>query len=451
MRTILRVTVSLFGVLVFVVAAVLGINAFDQDLSADARRLLAAPTVVVAPSENLYVAMVGFNAPADVQMATAGQMRIAAHQLGAPVEYADALSAPLRFHGKADFCNPARASCIEAVRTHAVAVLQMAVDNVELYRRYLQLHDLPRFAEAPSQSRDTPSMQVPLEVRNLFLAYTLWRVKHATATDERAAALADLGRDIRTWRRMLTGEGGIAAKMTAIGYLHADYALLADIIGDRDIDIAPHADEVEAMFDAVRAADWQIAAAFEPEFRLSARVYDDLRAKKRAAASEASGLARYTDLGAAYFFLPNATQNLNAAHMRQFQQLARTEPRLYRTASLGLDQWRKDRLELQPNWIHNPAGKMLLSLDATKYEQHILSAYDIAVFQQLVRMAYDLRMQQVPAAQVSAYLERFPDRARHPVDGDWFVWTPATAELAMQPLGKQPHGRRFSVPVVTGS
>jgi hypothetical protein len=55
----------------------------------------------------------------------------------------------------------------------------------------------------------------------------------------------------------------------------------------------------------------------------------------------------------------------------------------------------------------------------------------------------------VTADQIAAHLERFPDLARHPVDGAWFHWTPESKQLSMKPLGKHPRGRRFAVPVVS--
>lgn len=448
MRAVLRIIFSLCGLVVFAVAAVLGINAFDQDLSADAKRLITAPRTAVPPGENLYVAMVGFNAPADVHMAAAGQMRIAAHELGTRPEYATHSTPSLAFKGKADLCNPAVRSCIEVVRAHSVEILQQAVENVELYRRYLQLHDLPRFEEVQSHTQDRLSMHVPPAVRNLFLAYTLWRVTHAADAGERTAALADLRRDIETWRRMLIGEGSLRAKTLAMDYLHADYALLADIVGDPAIDLAPHAEDIEAMFSVLRMEDWQIPEVFETEFRPSARMYEELREQKRATGNGESAWSRFTELGSAYFFLPNATQNLNAAYMREWQRVARTEPRLYHAALQQLKQWRNDKIEFHAHWIYNPIGKVLLTVAKPSYERELQRAYDIAAFQQLVRMAYDLRMQKVTAAGVRAHLERFPDLARHPIDGSWFQWSPQTRQLSMKPLGDQPRVRRFAVPVV---
>ena len=84
MRTFLRRAIRLFAwtaatlvtlALLLVVYAFL-INGFDEPLSPKAKALLAEPPHTARPEDNLYVAMMGFQAPAGESPITAGQQRV---------------------------------------------------------------------------------------------------------------------------------------------------------------------------------------------------------------------------------------------------------------------------------------------------------------------------------------------------------------------------------------
>jgi hypothetical protein len=80
-----------------------------------------------------------------------------------------------------------------------------------------------------------------------------------------------------------------------------------------------------------------------------------------------------------------------------------------------------------------------------------LRAYDAAAFKRLVRLGWEIRNQKIDDKSIPSFMQRHPEWATHPVDGKPFVWDEKTREIAVQPLGKQPKDRRFSIPVWGGA
>ena len=76
-----------------------------------------------------------------------------------------------------------------------------------------------------------------------------------------------------------------------------------------------------------------------------------------------------------------------------------------------------------------------------------MRAYDGLAFQRLVRLGYEIRNQKVEDKAVPSFMQQHPQWASHPVDGRPFVWDETKREIAVQTLGQQPEGRRFSIPV----
>jgi hypothetical protein len=117
---------------------------------------------------------------------------------------------------------------------HREQVEKLLSDNRELYERYLALQDLRGYHDTARPSIFLPSgwdIGLVGQTRKLFLAELVLRMRGG-APNEQRAALADLGKDMRLWRIVLTGEGTMISTMVAVAYLQADYLVLADMIAD---------------------------------------------------------------------------------------------------------------------------------------------------------------------------------------------------------------------------
>jgi hypothetical protein len=238
---------------IFVVALV-AINAFDETLSEEARLLLEAPRSTLPPEQNLFVALAGFQAPSGTSPVAAGQAAIAEQaRISAlpPREgfaaYEKILEAPLLTYKGKPLCQPMTESCWTDVSARTARIRRDLAANRELYQRYLQLHVVPSYAEVNSGTNSPIVAYVPRAVRALFAADVALRVKDAATGSGRAAALADLDRDVVTWRRALIGGPSLVSAMVPVANLHGDHALLGDIVADPSINLAPHEAQIETM------------------------------------------------------------------------------------------------------------------------------------------------------------------------------------------------------------
>src|SRR5262249_53354364 len=114
LRRALVVAKWAIGSLFILCLLLLGINAFDEDLSPEVRSLLTPLPNPYRPEENLCLALLGFDTK-DGDPIKAGQARLAAYEIEAVVALKEPQRVPdaawlqrvdLRFQGKVGFCTP---------------------------------------------------------------------------------------------------------------------------------------------------------------------------------------------------------------------------------------------------------------------------------------------------------------------------------------------------------
>jgi len=440
-----------------------GINWFDEDLSPEAKALLIAPPNPYKPEENLYLALLGFDAKEGVSPITAGQAKVAVYEK----EIAAVRKAPqyvlrifpdapwqnkekLEFRGKVDFCLPLTKSCLANVEIHNADIDRMLKTNRELNRRYANLHGLKGYYETATPSIYLISPYAPSPVRQLYLVNIALRTQSSVRA-QRNAAIADLLADIRTWRLELTGSGALISKMLAVAYLQGDHALLADIIADGKLDLADASPEIQSTLE-LSEDDWKIGKIVAFEYRISDFMWDQLRVTKGRqllvdSASEERSWERFFDQISSLFIRINATQNLQARLATQQQKMADAGPAKFFVALDAYRLWLRDNVEFRVHYIYNPFGKILISIGTSSYENYYLRAYDGAAFQRLVRLGYEIRNREIEDKAVPLFIQKHPEWASHPVDGRPFTWDEKKREIAVQTLGQQPKDRRFSIRV----
>jgi hypothetical protein len=102
---------------------------------------------------------------------------------------------------------------------------------------------------------------------------------------------------------------------------------------------------------------------------------------------------------------------------------------------------------LSPDLLYNPVGKILVGLAISRNDTYPLRVYDVAAYQRLVYLVFQLKRQHIATTAVPAFLLAHPDWSTHPVDGKPFRWNAETGELAVNTLGEHLNGQRFSVRV----
>ena len=436
------------------------VNSHDEPLTPQAQALLQLPPDPCRVEDNVYLALEGFDAPAGQSVTAVGRARIAHYNQSidqvlrdpAPARVAS-LSAQdprrLAFRGAVGFLHPLDGSVWSESAEHSQEVEKLLADNSELFRRYLEMLPMRSYCESARPSEFAPLPRAPGEVRTLFLGAIALHLR-SPFVRERERALADLEADVQLWRSVLTAKGALLSKMLSIACLQSDYLLLADVIGDRRAlpGGAPEAGFLVPVFDL---GDFDIGSAFAAEFRTTASVltrsgdpsptelYPDGRRRGAFHGWLRSAGNRLTE----HFFKLNATENLFARQTAR-QMRAAADPRKARDNTR--DGW---LLEEQSVWTlplsYNPVGKVLASVATPVYDNYPRRAWDAAALQRLVRVAYEIRLRQIDAAGVPAFLEGHPEWSTHPADGRAFLWNARAGELRVPTLAQYPPGRRFTV------
>jgi hypothetical protein len=454
-RRVLAVAKWTAGIVLVLVLLFIGINLFDEDLSQEAKALLIAQPNPYRPEENLYLALLGFEAERGRSPTAAGEARVAVYEK----EAAAALKDPpteindfpdhawqkrqqLHFAGNADFCQPLTKSCLTGVEIHRREINQLLRVNRELYGRYSRLHDLKGYYETATPSQYFMIAYPPSSVRQLYLANIALR---ALARDrlQRKTSIADLLADIRTWRRELTGSGSLISKMLAVANLQGDYALLADMLADGRIDLEDNSDQIRSVLEQPED-DWKIGSIFAFEYRLRAYVWEQVRVRGPHSFWDFDS---WVDQVTSLFFKKNATQNLEAKLMMRFQALEDSDPAKFLAARDDHRKWLRDHLDFGVHFIYNPIGKTLMNVASNTYEGYYLRSFDGAAFQRLTRLGFEIRIRKIDDKAIPSFMQQHPQWASHPVDGSQFVWDEKKREIAVQTMGQQPKDRRFSIPV----
>ena len=451
---------GVIGLVVLLIVSALAINAHDESLTPQAQALLVAPPNPDPPEDNLYFAILGIDAPAGASATLAGQAKVEEFNRSLPERLRDPsmeslTAAPqrtpggLEFQGKFAF---AIKSYWRDVPAHRAEVEQLLAANRELLERYEDLHHRHGYCDTAQPSLvGAPLAFVPGDLRSLYLAQMVLQLQ-ASEPRVRRQALDDLHDDVATWQTVLTGQGTLVSTMLAIAYLHWDELVLADAIADPGFALPLEAQDAERIAPLFALGDWNIGRAFAAEFRAQ-----DAMLRQTARINETGGFAppdpdagplrralqgAWAGTGAPFFKL-HATENLFAA------MAARRMRQADFSAAAAADAGAEPSL-VNLRMIYNPGGKGLATLVTSFDEQYPARAADGAAFQRLLRLAYEIRRQQVATAAIPAFLAQHPQWSTHPAGGRPFIFDAGSGEIRVPTVARQPPKRAFSVPVWKG-
>jgi len=462
---IARFSLKVVGVLAIVVLAILlacfAVNLHDEPLATEAKALAAVPANSYGPNENIYISVAGFDASAAQSVVATGEARIREYnqaldwRLAHPTDFAAYSSKTdpdaLKFSGTSDFCGSPPLSVWSETKKHRLEIAALLSANHELFQRYLGLHRLRGYFETARPSYLAPFYFVPQPVRCLFLSDIADRIQTGSLEQKRGA-IEDLSQDLRTWKLIMQGQGTLISKMIASASLHRDLMLLAEAVTDPSTDMGLFEGKQGDALTPFPTMDWNIGSAFGAEFRATVPLYGQMTSAKWAISGmDEERVTWWQRLWLAFqmnFFKYNATENLSARQMVQLTKLAVSDPQRFSAAREEYHAWLRDNEDLiSPRTIFNPIGKILVSIAAPAYEEYVLRAYDVAAFQRLVYLAYQIRRQGIELSDIPTFLKQHQEWSTHPVNGTPFRWNLQSKELTADPVGPSPTGRRFSVVV----
>lgn len=446
-RVASKVIGATLGLFIALLLVWFGFNLFDQPLSAGARAILAVPPDPYPAKDNVYVALVGFDAPAGSSIITVGQERIEEYERSRDRALADGRvgwviapsqgAAKLKFKGGLDARSLLSPSVWAAARSQSARIAALTAANQELYQRYLSLHGMQGYFESGESIESASGLFATTPLRSLFLANIAARIRTGTPSQQLAAA-ADLEQDLRLWKIVLDGTGGMLAKMAAAQALHADLLLAADMVTDPGCDLTFLRTRGDSLLTPFSLQSWNIGNAYEVEMRWEAPVFAALPRGVRHVAWP----QRATNWFSMQFFEPHATENLYARRTQRLRALAEGDPASYLARRDAYDAWA--RHSLSPASFYNPVGRILMAL-STLNEDFPAQVYDVAAFQRLVFLAYQLRLQHVPFSEVAKFMAQHPEWSTHPVGGVPFRWQPASGRIEVLPVAHEPPGRIFAL------
>lgn len=451
MPGIVRVAAKIGGAIVGLILALLlvwvGINLFDQPLSATARAILATPPDPYPAADNVYVALVGFDAPAGQSIITVGQERIDEHNraLARSLEARNTgwvIELPprarkLEFKGQADTGSLRISSVCGSAKDDRAQVFDLIDANRELYQRYLSLHGMHGYFVSAGPADSAAGFLAATSLHSLFLASTANSIQAGTPAQQQAA-LGDLGQDMHLWETVLDGTGGMLAKVVAVQALHADLLLAGEIVTDPACDLTFLRGQGDSLLAPFSLQNWKIGNAYEVEMRWEVPA---MAAMSRGA-SDGPWLQRAGNWFGMRFFKLHATENLDAQRTQRLRALAEGDPATYLARREKYDTWIRDNVSSAG--FYNPVGKILVAL-STANERFPAQVYDVAAFQRLVYLAYQVRVHRVPLADVAKFMAQHPQWSTHPIGGMPFRWDPASGRLAVSPAGHEPPGEIFAL------
>lgn len=442
------------------IAVLLIANAADENLSAEVRAILAPPPSRYPDSENLFVLLAGLDAPADRSPLAAGEANIAAYRRVvtehlplrgmSPAEVGKTpKAARLTVTTDLPQWNMLTSSVWENARAAHPELASWTSENRVLLDRYSALAATQGYEEEPLRSSIALFYSVPQSLRALYLAGIADAVQSAADT-ERRAAIKSLADDVALWRRMLQGEGTLVSKMVATASLHADFILLADMIEDRSVPLDQIQNGAAAVLEAWPVDSWKIGKAFRTEFRRSSAVLADAREDPEHFLHAFDPgwdwvQRRSTDLGR-LLVKHNATRNLQARILERLSAVADGDPARYSENARAYVDWFGQLASWSfPAILYNPIGKSLVDLGGPGFLDYPLRVYDVAAFQRLVVLAWQLRAQSVAPAVVPGFMAAHPEWSTHPVERVPFAWDAQSGEIQVVPRARTQPGRRFGI------
>jgi hypothetical protein len=456
-RIAAKIAAGLLAVVILIVIALFLANSFDVRLSAQAKALLAAPANPFTADQNMYLAMAGLEGPRTRPIVEMGQERIAAYDralksmllspdIGADIEK-KWNSAKLAFDGKLETGAPRSSSIWIYAKTHRQDIAVSLNSNQQLYRRYLSLHPLLGYYETAQPSFMAPVIVLPQQLRALFLADVAARLQSGSPQQQQDS-LTDLRQDLQLWRAVLKGDGTLFSKMIAVASLHGDLILAADLIADPKTDLKSLDDVLDSMLVPWDLKDYRIGNAFAAEYRARATLYGTVTAANELVGTSASSSwwTKAANAFQAHFFRPNDTENMDAEFTARRISLNDSTPGEFLRNRKVYEVWlEKEGANPSPSYVFNPVGKILASLSAVQKDTYALRAFDVAAYQRLVYLVFQIKRQRIATADIASFMQAHRDWSTHPVDDETFSWNADSGEIAANSLGDRSKAQRFSI------
>jgi hypothetical protein len=440
MKKVLKACLIVFLALVMLpLAVLLGVNAFDEELTPQAAGYGAPRSPVVPGTENGYYALLALGAPdgADgIMYARAWIDEARAAARGQRLEKRQAENRSKRPIP----CDAGQTSCLAAAKAKPDEVKE----HLEAYRE-----DLARYETLLGFKRYEEVLDYPLRVSTGFPHYGSVTGAHrayvlrAAVEAQRAnveGAVAAIERDIAFQRTMMTGARTLLGKIVASVDYWRDLAFLSDLMQTRPAEVRPHLPRLREM---VKDTDFPAAgmsAIVESEFAFRKAVL------KNPLDSQGVGgaPALVEKLAVRFLYKPNATLNQEVQHLAT---IAAAMDLPVNQGSDALAKIMQEGAQMTPwQYVDNPAGNFLRRVAVTdegKEAYARLRLHDARAYARLVALQAQVLAANVETGRVGAFIAAADARFHDPYTGKPMAWDPASKRLSFQAQARTTQQRKL--------
>lgn len=407
-----------------ILASFLGINAFDEALEPGALAIIHAQPRV-KPEKNAYFYLIGLTAPQDRAPSEFGQQCVAS--LSEISKNRDATVAwltssdrdcanyedTLRRKGSSIACEQQQEPCLAHYQKQNAAIKLLAETHKAALQRYAQLLTMDHYEEAPYTNHLTTTFPIDL-ANELYPAVSASKLREGDtqAFIQRSAAEA------KFYRMVLRGNSGFLSKLMAIVGINRTARLVSDAV-------RAHPNIAKEYYETLLTISHPLSAA---ERSLESVVMSDIKylASTLVYGADEPDTSWHDRLLTRFSLKYNATINFKYRDLPGWRDLSQRPTEKYLAAEKAAlakltSPWRGNYVHM----MYNPMGKLLTGLGSANYSDYLRRMIDSDGKLRLVSLQIQIAAQQIPEAEIPAFLESADPRFRDPYTGQPMQWNKA--------------------------
>jgi hypothetical protein len=226
--------------------------------------------------------------------------------------------------------------------------------------------------------------------------------------------------------------------MVATSQYLRDLAFAADLLQNRASDLKPFMQRLTEVLKPIDPAALRLDVALETDFLQGKQTL-----KNPTVADKLAPGSIYDQIGAKYFYKPNATINEIYRRYVQSAELSRRPPALLAApeqkpaaASDAMGLW---------DMIDNPLGKNILQNVSKPSASYVLYLYDLDAYNRLLGLDAAILAAEVSIESVGDFVAKSDVRFYDPYTGKPMAWDAASRQLSFKPSNELTRRKPFNL------
>ena len=412
----------------------------DVHLSPDAGLWVVQGNNPVSDKNNLFNALVGLSAAADENMTTAGISQVQeantklAEFLGSDEHLQTGAKPGIDIHwtepalvpteGVIILCEPRAQDCRDIWMSQKDTIEQLLAENKILLNRYQELQTFHEY-------RNTLAIDIRSPFPDYSTLMTLNRLYGAGIalrymTEEPAAALIELKKDMVFLRRLISRADTMIIKMVALSMLKHDLYLYASLMDTRPAEIYQF-DEIPFLTEPERSFEEPI----KYEFRMNMNLAHEIKTYPQLITGDL-GVPAWLP-----FPLYRVNHSINMIHAALANSLHKSQLSAGEFNQLSFSD-QNDIREFRPGWLsymYNPIGCILFSISLPDFNKYIIRIHDMDGLTSMINLKRHIKRENLGPGDIEKYLKQAKSKHFNPYTGQNIDWNPGEQTLSFQSPG----------------